>query len=530
MSQTAGARSLWIGDDGGVPARARLRAVVAAFARARRLQVLVDHGFGGLLAGFGLATAVMLVSRLVPSPYPPWQLAGAVVIIALVVALLIGWRRRPDALEVAIRADLTLNLKQRLSTAWEFMVVHGDSELADRLAAQAVKAGLSARPGVVFPLHVNRWGRMAPVAAAALLLVSVIDLNRVQTPLPQEVDEQVVGEGRRLGTFGREMQARAKRDELPRSERQAEQLERLGARMESGALSRGDALEQLRQLSATLDGERKQALADTRQADARAPRAERRKDPSDAGPNAGAMLERMQRGALDSTDTRALVGRLDDLDRLGVPRQELESAVESHRAGADDALKEILEKLARIDLARMEHKELQGAREQVRRSRENLGGSLAEAEAGRTPEEGIEWDEEDERGAKNAAKASADGRLDGKPARDATPSGSQRDSDIVAGRQLSPLRPDAGQPGPILKPESQVREGELYASQGRVLPAPGRPSVKNVEMSRQFAAQVEEALSREQYPDHYKEFIRRYFLTLSQGAGGQQQQLPRGTP
>ncbi len=340
----------------------------------------------------------------------------------------------------------------------------------------------------------------------------------------------MVGEGRRLGTFGREMQARAKRDELPRSERQAEQLERLGTRMEIGALSRGDALEQLRQLSATLDAERKQALADTRQTDASAPRAERRKGPPDASPNAGAMLERMQRGALDSADTRELAGRLDDLDRLSVPRQQLESAVESHRTGTDDALKEILEKLARIDLARMEHKELQGAREQVRRSRENLGGSLAEAEAGRMPGEGIEWDEEDERDARSAAKAGADGRLDGKTAREAAPSGSQLDSDIVAGRQVSPLRPDAGQPGPILKPESQVREGELYASQGRVLPAPGRPSVKNVEMSRQFASQVEEVLSREQYPDHYKEFIRRYFLTLSQGAGGQQQQSPRGTP
>ena len=99
------------------------------------------------------------------------------VIIALGVALLVGWRRRPDALEVAIRADVTLKLKQRLSTAWEFVALHGDNELADRLAVQAVKAGVPADPWLVFPLRVNRWGWLAPLAATALLLVSVIDLH-----------------------------------------------------------------------------------------------------------------------------------------------------------------------------------------------------------------------------------------------------------------------------------------------------------------------------------------------------------------
>jgi hypothetical protein len=39
-------------------------------------------------------------------------------------------------------------------------------------------------------------------------------------------------------------------------------------------------------------------------------------------------------------------------------------------------------------------------------------------------------------------------------------------------------------------------------------------------MAREFAPQVEEVLSREDYPVHYKEFIRRYFLNLSRGARG----------
>ena len=529
MSQAASASSLWIAHDAG-PARERVRRTVAELTRARQLQVLVDHGFGGLLAGFCLATVAVLASRVLALPYAPWQLAAAAVIIALFVALLIGWQRRPHALEVAIRADVALRLKQRLSTAWEFMAADGDGELAERLAAQAVKGGLPPRPRTVFPFRVNRWGRLAPVAAVALLLAVAVDLDWMHAPVPLEVDEQVVSEGRRLGAFGREMQARAKRDDLPRSERRAGELERLGARMESGALSRGEALGRLRGMAAALDEERKQALADAHRASPGEPRAEGG-EPSRAAPDAREMLERMQRGPLDSADTGALDERLADLERAGIPRRDLEKALERHKAGADEALREMLEKLAQADLSRMEQKELQGAREQVRRARENLGESAAGTDGERDAGAVIDWDEEENRGAGTTADAGADRRLDGKGGHEAARS-SQRDATIGADRRPSPFSPESGSSGPLLKPESQVREGEVYTSRARVLPVPARPSVENVELKREFASQVEEVLSREHYPAHYKEFIRRYFLALSRGADDARERPPgtRGAP
>lgn len=530
MSQAASARSLWIGSPR--PARERLSKAVAALTRARRVQVLVDHGFGGLLAGLGLATVAVLVARLVPLPYPPSQLAGAAVIIAVAVALLVGWQRRPDALEVAIRADLTLNLKQRLSTAWEFMTVHGDGELAERLAVQAVKAGLPARAGLVFPFHVHRWGRLAPLAATALLLVSVIDLNWMQAPVPHEVDERVVSEGQRLGAFGRAIQERARRDRLPRSARQAAQLERLGARMESGALTRGEALGQLRGMGETLGKERRQALAEANQTDIGPLRPESgESSPIAPDWDPGAMLERMQRGALDSADTRALAEHLADLERSGIPRRDLEDTLRRHLSGDNEGLRETLEKLAQIDRARKEGKELQSAREQVRRAQENLGESLAGTDGERGPGVNIDWGEDEDRGVKGAANAGVDGRQESETARGATRSGSLGDSSVALDRQHAPVRPDSGQSGPLLKPESQARKGEVFATQARVLPKSGRPSVENVAMSSEFASQVEEVLSMEQYPAHYKEFVRRYFLKLSQGRVPQQQPTDkRGAP
>jgi hypothetical protein len=532
MSQATGTSGFGIrhGDPG--PARERLHKMVAALTRARRLQLLVDHGFGGLLVGLVLATVVVLVARLMPTPYPPWQLAGAAVIIGLVVALVVGWQRRPDSLEVAIRADVMLRLKQRLSTAWEFVTLNGGNQLSDRLAAQAVKAGVPADLWGVFPLRVNRWGWLAPLAATALLLASVIDLDRMQAPPPQALDARVVGEGRRLAEVGRAMQERAERDKLPRSARQAAQLERLGARMEGGALSRSQALGQLRRMEESLGEERIQALAEAKLTGSDARRAARAEGSNTApGLNPGAMLERMQRGALNSDDTRALAQRRDDLERLGIPRRELENALERHRSGADDALREMLETLAQLDRALKEDRELSNAREQVRRAQDSLGDARAAMNAERAQMADMDWDEDEDRGAKGATEG-GDGRSEGATTGRASRAGAQGDKSVATGREHSPLAPDPGSAGRVLAPRGQVREGESFTSQGQVLPRAGRPNVESIEMRTEFATQVEEVLSKDQYPAHYKDFVRRYFLNLSQGMQVPPAQPPntRGAP
>jgi len=532
MSQLSAARGFWFRHDDPLPARERLRRAVAELTRARRTQVLVDHGFCGLLAGLVLATVAVVAARLASSPYPLWQLAGAAVVITLAIALLLGWRRRLNALDVAIRADLALKLKQRLSTAWEFMTVYGDNELTERLAVQAVDAGLPDRPRLLFPLQVNRWGMLSPLAAAALLLASAIDLNLLHAPVPQEVDERVVGEGQRLGAFGRAMQERARRDELPRSARKAAQIERLGARMEGGALSRSQALGELRQMGDSLDQERTQALAEANATGGGSRHAETRNgSPSVSDLNPESMLDRLRRGALDSADTRALTGRLDDLERSGISRRDLENALKQHQAGADDELRKLLEKLALIDRALKEDRELSGAREQVRRARENLGESVAGTDSGRDPSAALDWDDEEneDRGVKGSRNANAgeNGRLNKAVPDAALGAGSQGDSGIASNRQDSRVRPGSGPSGPVLKAQGQLREGEMFVSEGKIRPRAGRPSVENVKMSREFASQMEEVMSKEQYPVHYKEFIRRYFLSLSQGARVSQQQPTR---
>jgi hypothetical protein len=516
MDQSTIARNLWLGHDESIPARDRLRQVVAALTRARRLQLLLDHGFGGLMVGLGVATAVVLVARLVPLSYSPLQLAASVVIVAVVIALLLGWHRRPNALDVAIHADLALRLKQRLSTAWEYMTVYGDAELAERLAQQAVKAKLPARAGPVFPLRVNRWGWLSPLAATALLLAGVLDLNRLQAPVPRKVDERVVDEGKRLSAAGREIQARAAREKLPRSAEQAEQLERLGARMEGGGLSRSESLALLRQFGKSLE-EVSRRLGGTDRTNVAPLRRDGEAVSLAPGRNPGEMLDRLVGGVPGSDDSRALAQYLNDLTRSGIPRQQAEEALKRHQAGDNEALRDILEKLAQIERALREQELLQSAGEQVRRAQENLGESQA-ATYGRGL--AADTDEGEDSEGDRVANPDGDRRLAGKMSRGASRYGAQSDSSVAADRQPAPMVADPGKSGPIVKPQGQVREGEELVTQGQVLPRAGRPSVENIPMRAEFASQVEQVLSREQYPAHSKEFIRRYFLSLSQGAPG----------
>jgi hypothetical protein len=400
------------------------------------------------------------------------------------------------------------------------MSAQGTSELTDRLARQALRAGLPARPNAVFPLRINRWGWIAPLAGGALLLAAAVDLDALRTAAPAPVDEHVVREGERLGSFGREMQARAERDRLPYSSREGAQLERLGAHMQSGEVNREQALGQLGRMAEAIQRSRAQALADAKRPDL-ATRRGQRPDTAGVAPDLdpGALLERMQRGAFDAADARALSRRLDDIARAGVPRQRMEKALADQRAGADEALREILEKLAQLDRALKEDKELSNALEQLRRARDNLGGKPATAqERGSTA--GIDWDEDDraDRDSANAPDARTDLLLESPGAGRAARAADEGDMSPATERVDAPVAPESGPSGRVLRPEGQMRAGEDFSSEGRMLPRTNRAAARRIDLPQDYTAQVEAVLAREQYPEHRKELIRRYFLNLSQGA------------
>ena len=515
------------------PAQERLVATVRDLTRARRDQLLLESAWTGLSSGLLLSCIWVLLVRIVPLPFNPWIGVACLVMAATMAAALVAWRRRPDELQVAILADLELDLQQKLSTAWELRASGTDEALIERLAEQAVKSvNIPRRCAYLFPRRANLWGRLTPAAAILLVLAGIVDVRRESIPAPPApLDPLLAGEGERLREYGREMETRARRQGLMRSVAESQSLQRLGSRMAGSGLARQEALARLRELGMSLDTQRRQALsAGTQVSDF--PDSQKATDGIFSTRDAalGELLQELLEGDFDPVQLGRLSEQAMMLSGAGVRPQDLRTALERLAEGEPAELREILERLSRVEPASREARELESAGEQVRLTRENLGDSERERET-------------------QVARIARAGIADGDPGRSVMGPGQKRfpgDEDARAavyvttrrsGRPTQPTetlgadsRSSSADPDVLIKPESRLGEGAAYSTRGRVLPRVGGIALENVELDARFAAQVEEVLSKEEIPLHERELVRRYFLSLSQGVTGESSRREGGTP
>ena len=505
----------WESVEGSGDAGARLDGFVRDLTRARRLQILVDLAWGGLFFGLLAACIPVLAIALTGSSWPQWPSAAAVLALFLAAAGLLAWRRRPDALDVSILADLELGLDQRLSTAWEFALRVPGTPLAARLAAQALARKVPLTH-LVFPLRINLWGRLAPLALLLLGLIGLTDLGSPSASPSVSVDPVVAEEGARLREHGRRMEARAKRESLPRSGERAGDMQRLGARMESGSTSRRQALSRLRELDDALEHERRTMLMENLPPGAaELPPQSLAGAPIFSEGRLGALLGGLRQGALTLEELEVLGMEATALSALGIAPAEIEEALARFASGEYEALRALLEKLSDIDTALREGALLWDAERAIELARENLGetgvmlGFRREGEG--TPSEGdgslallnarYPVRMEDESGPFVAFRGP--GRGEG-PQSESPPSISPR----------STRQPE----GAVLELKGRPGEGEVYRSEARVLPRAGKASAPVTALSPEFRDEVEAVLARQGYPRQHKELVRRYFLALSAGS------------
>jgi hypothetical protein len=501
-----------------------LAALVAELTRAAIRQRVMEFVFAGLFCGLMMASLVVAAVRALALPV---DVGWAVVVSAgsaVVVAALAAWLTRPSDLRVAIIADLKLRLRQRLSTAWELAREGGDEDLVERLAARTFRSRLPPRSALVFPVRLNAWARLVPLAGALVVLVVSIDIERPMPIGATDVDALLAREGGRLREYGRRMEGRARGERLERSERAARRMQRLGSRMQSGALSRRQVLDRLGELSADIDKQRLEALssgATTRVGPLRVRPMDSRSGASQGGLRSA--LQRLLDGELGSGDASGLLpGSGSGASQLS--REALEEALKSFEEGDRKALEKMLDELAERERARSDAEELRRARKAVDSARENIGES--DMGPGRL-EEGMQ----DGPGGGSARPGEGGPGLEGERNGDefaggASTPGRGRGSTNPADRRY---RSDGGNSdsrprrGTLLQPEGQLREGKVWTSEARVLPHAGEVTVERTQVERTFRAQIEEVMAKEDYPLHRKEYLRRYFLALSEGVPPQSQ-------
>ena len=509
----------WESAGGHGDAGARLDGFVRDLTRARRLQILVELAWSGLFFGLLAACIPMLVIELTGSSLPPWPSAAAVLALFLGAAWLLAWRRRPDALDVSILADLELGLEQRLSTAWEFAVRAPGTPLAGRLARQALARKVP-MTHMVFPLRINLWGRLVPLALLLLGLLGLVDFRTSSDTPSISVDPVVAEEGARLREHGRRMEARAERESLPRSAERAGEMQQLGARMESGSTSRKQALRRLRELDTALEHERRAMLMeDLPPGAAELPPESLTGAPIFSEGRLGALLGGLRQGALTLEELEVLGMEATALSALGIAPAEIEEALARFASGEYDALRDLLERLSDIDVTLKEAALLWDAERAIELARENLGetgvflGFRGEGERTQPEGEGhlallnqrypVRMEDEDG----PFAAFRGPGRGEG-PQSESPPS-------------LSP-RSNREPEGAVLELKGRPGEGEVYRTEARVLPRAGKASAPVTALSPEFRDEVEAVLARQSYPRQHKELVRRYFLALSTGSAAEE--------
>ena len=226
-------------------------------------------------------------------------------------------------------------------------------------------------------------------------------------------------------------------------------------------------------------------------------------------------VDRERGRAAAARDLQALRDDLAALSRFGISPEELQDALDRFAAGDGQDLRWILETLSRIDQTLRDAEELHRAQAEVKRARRRLGDAgISAARRGEGPHAAAGGEEEavGSLPGNGLAEESA-----GEGDRFTLGLGSGHSPQGTNRRRLPSFEPGAERGRVLLKPESQIRDGRVFTSEARVLPRPGRPTLETLELDARFTAQVEEVLSKEEYPLHYKEFIRRYFLGLSEG-------------
>ena len=469
-------------------------------------------GAVGLLWTVVLATLIVVVVRLMGLDVAPWVVATGISVVGAFITAVLIWRSRPDDMSVAIDADIELRLKQRLSTAWEYVRAEAPRPIAARLAQAALVRRHARRPEHVFPPRLNMEGRFLPVAYIALMVAVMFEPAPIEDNSSAIVDKEVSIQGARLGEFGRQLESRARRQGLPRAERQARRMQELGNRMRSGLLTRSEALDRLKPLSQAVDAERLAAMSEGPQTRVGPLRVE-------SVPGRSGNLARALRDSLERTCRRRPpdARTQSQLDSMGISREQLKKALDALTEGDESRLRELMNELERLSKNAEDAEALDDAGKAIDRARRNLGDEAASSQAEprrrSTPDRGAGSGEArpgqgnpgdtDEFGMGESPNSGRPGK--GPPIEELMRERTSR-FDVPEGNLV------------VIQARGQLGEGEVYSTEARVLPqineATRAPQAVNTEMTEQ----AEAVMSESRYPPHRKDFLRRYFLNLSEGA------------
>lgn len=222
-----------------------------AEALARRLQVLRVLYWAVRCGLVAAVVALLLMLVHVSGHFEPVYLwSGGLMALALAAGLIWGSLRRVTPLAAAAHTDERLGLKERLSSAIQFLGQPQASGLVPALVTDAAAAAEGLEPARIYPYCASREVKYLGGAALAFLALGFVpSLNLFMSAGEIATKAEMKKQGTRIVKVAKELEKRAKDENLQVSPELARRLAKLGRELEQARLSKKQALLETRALS-----------------------------------------------------------------------------------------------------------------------------------------------------------------------------------------------------------------------------------------------------------------------------------------
>jgi hypothetical protein len=479
--------------DGG---RGAFRLHVRRLALSARLATLARLGTDGLFFGLMPGAIAAALSGTVTLPLAPLAVAGIFAAAGLLIGCALALLRRQDRRGLLIQADRRLGARELASTALELVERRATGPFPQAVIEDA--SGLLARSTRRQALGRLRLPLLpwvpALLAIIALALVFPVNLTSLFTRPPSAQGElQMIGED--LQSYGQKLRDAASAQNLPNSLALSQQLAQLGKDLADKKIQKDEALDRMSELERHL----------AQEYDLRLPGEQGSAQGQGTGTDTGKQGDATDKGNAGTEGAPGAAGQS-------------ESGSSSDRELKDlgDALHKLRDAQQRAERAGPE-----GQGDESSLAQQPPSGGQGQksptppgAGAGKSPGSGSGQGQGQTGGGSGPGDQQQNDQGDAGSAAGTAPAPEKTGvpTSITQGSRTAPLRA-GGAPG----------EGDYTKLLVRALPEWSGSHVPEEKVFRQYAQQVESALSRDEIPPKLKQYVRDYFTIIGMSAGDQHQ-------
>jgi hypothetical protein len=483
----------------------------------RRRVLLLNALFVGLCLCLGVA----IWHRLVPLPINRLiEVSIGVMAFCAVVALIAGLRSRADPLGLLIRADRTLRLKERLSTAYELARSPQPHPLRGLVLQEAARVARSVNPFRVIPSTTPRTLRWTPFLLLAIVLVTVVDFEMILPASLVGGDERpdpiLQTQGQRLERLGKRLETESRRQGLERSLEAARRMQTLGQRLQNEKINEREAMARVNSLSEyvrNLEEELKKmaVLEDISGSSVR----EVMVNQANVNSEVQRLLGMLGRGKLSPSEMRNLQERMQSLGQQGALDERLSEALKQLRDGDLEGARELLENFLTQEHMAQDFDHLKRAERALDRSMEGGFDPGDEMDFDHSGSESAEYGDDEMAGDPLGGGGGSPGDFEGGDYFDSEGMGSNSSVGSSRGTESeTPRQRVAETNAPPTRLSGQSGEGGVRRTYVRALPLKADASIPVEEVITTYQKRAEESLLREEVPPNNRDIVRAYFLSI----------------